>query len=69
MKTAILSPIRVEPEVRRYLEAAAAFERRPIGNFILNAALDRAESLRAKGWKAKSAPQPRDARRKVQVAA
>lgn len=64
MKTAVLSPIRVEPEIRRYLEQAAAFENRAIGNFILTAALERAEQLRGKGWKAKEAPQPRDARRK-----
>ena len=65
MKTAVISPIRVEPELRRYLEQAAAFENRSLCNFLMTAALERAEQLRAKGWNAKPAPQSRDGRRKA----
>lgn len=67
MKTDRLA-LRVEPALKRYLAAAANFDRRSLGELLLMGAIQYAEGLRARGWKAKNAPMPRDGRRKEAAA-
>lgn len=59
--------LRLEPSTKRYLEFAAAFDRKTLSGLLTHAALAYADTLRARGWKAKPPPVPRDARKKVAV--
>ena len=68
MKTAQLSPIRIEPHIKQYIERAAAADRRSVSSFMVHAALLYADGLCSKGWSAKAPPVPRDGRRKAVAA-
>lgn len=54
---------RIESNLKRYFEQAAAHENKTLCAFLIEAGRERTEALRAKGWTAKSAPESRDGRR------
>jgi hypothetical protein len=56
--------LRMEPAVKRYLQAAADFDRRSLSEMLIHGALRYAEQLKARGWRAKNPPRPRDERRR-----
>lgn len=56
---------RVEPSLHRFLKSAAEFDHKSLSAFMVHAAIQYAETLKARGWKAKDAPQVRDGRRRA----
>ena len=54
--------MRIEPNLKRYLLSAAAFDHRTLSQFMVHAALAAAEGLKMKGWRAKDPPVSRDGR-------
>lgn len=60
--------LRLEASVKRYLEAAASFDRRSLSELLIFGALKYAEELRSRGWAAKNPPLPRDERRRPALA-
>lgn len=64
MKSTMIQ-LRLDPETKTLISEAAAFDRRSLSSFLLVAADCYINSLRYRGFKAKEAPQPRDARRKA----
>ena len=63
MKKETRFELRLEPSIKRYLEFAAAFDRKTLSGLLTHAALTYADTLRGRGWKAKPPPIPRDGRR------
>jgi hypothetical protein len=57
--------IRLERYVKKYLTHAADFDHKTLSGLLVHAAMVYADQLRARGWTAKPAPTPRDARRKA----
>lgn len=61
--------LRMEPSLKRHLISAAAYDHKTLAGLMVHAAIQYAEGLRARGWRAKDAPIPRDGRRKTEAAA
>ncbi len=64
MKSELIQ-LRAEASLKRFLEQAADLDHKSLSAFMLHAAIQYAEQRRSRGWNAKQAPQPRDARRKA----
>jgi hypothetical protein len=64
MKSALVQ-IRVEPQLKRYLEHAAAFDHKTLSALFVHGVLAYVDEIRGRGWKAKTPPVPVDGRRRA----
>jgi uncharacterized protein (DUF1778 family) len=56
--------IRIETAAKTHLERAAKQKFQSLTQFVIQAALEKSEMMRAAGWRVKAAPKVGDARRK-----